>query len=176
MINKKTAYVLWLLWLMGLGGIHRIYAGQVIAGLIYLFTWGLFGVGQLVDLVLIPGMVDEQNLKHLALRGGNLANQAPQSQTIVINVGERTQGETSNPVVLQLQPEQALATANPQADTIKLLKLAQRQGGTISLADAVIELGKPTADVRSVLASICSDQLMETTNHESTGAVIYRLL
>lgn len=71
MVNKKTAYLLWLLCFMGLGGIHRIYAGQVIAGLVYIFTWGLFGVGQLVDLILIPGMIDEYNLKRLALRQAN---------------------------------------------------------------------------------------------------------
>ena len=48
--------------------------------------------------------------------------------------------------------------------------------GGISMTDAVIELNKPTSEVRSILETVCADGLMEMANHESTGAVIYRLL
>jgi TM2 domain-containing membrane protein YozV len=61
MKSKATAYLLWLLIFIGLGGIHRIYAGRVVTGLIWLFTGGLFLVGQIIDLVLIPGMIDRAN-------------------------------------------------------------------------------------------------------------------
>lgn len=60
MASKGTAYLLWLFWLIGLAGIHRFYCGKPVSGLIWLFTFGLFGIGQLVDLALIPGMVDEK--------------------------------------------------------------------------------------------------------------------
>lgn len=49
------AYLLWATTFIGLAGIHRFYTGRWITGLIWLFTGGLFFLGQLVDLVLIPG-------------------------------------------------------------------------------------------------------------------------
>jgi len=41
-------------------GLHRLYNGKWDRTL-WLCTFGLFGVGQLVDLFLIPNMVDEYN-------------------------------------------------------------------------------------------------------------------
>ncbi|MDD1414809.1 TM2 domain-containing protein [Dolichospermum sp. ST_con] len=181
MINKSTAYLLCLLWCLGLGGIHRFYAGKPLSGLIYLFTWGLFGFGQLIDLALIPAMVDEKNLKYLALRGGNQSN----TQTVVVNLGGQVTGQIpgsgSDLSSIQLPPQQVSQRAitpaiSKQNDIIALLKLAQNKGGSISMADAVIELSKPTSEIRSILETICADGLMEIANHESTGAVIYRLI
>ena len=63
MKSTTTAYLLWLLIFVGLGGIHRIYAGRVVTGLIWLFTGGLFLIGQVVDLFLIPGMIRRANLE-----------------------------------------------------------------------------------------------------------------
>jgi TM2 domain-containing membrane protein YozV len=61
MKSTTTAYLLWLLIFVGLGGIHRIYAGRVITGVIWLFTGGLFLVGQIIDIFLIPGMIRRAN-------------------------------------------------------------------------------------------------------------------
>jgi hypothetical protein len=56
-----TAYLLWLLGFVGLAGIHRFYVGRPISGIIWLLTGGLFFVGQIVDLVMMPRMVDDHN-------------------------------------------------------------------------------------------------------------------
>jgi TM2 domain-containing membrane protein YozV len=63
MRSTAIAYLLWCLIFVGLGGIHRFYAGKIVTGLIWLFTGGLFLVGQIIDIFLIPGMVDYANLK-----------------------------------------------------------------------------------------------------------------
>jgi TM2 domain-containing membrane protein YozV len=50
---KSVGYVLWLL---GFTGSHRFYFGKPISGTIYFFTFGLLGLGWLIDLFLIPGL------------------------------------------------------------------------------------------------------------------------
>ncbi|NJM00380.1 MAG: TM2 domain-containing protein, partial [Synechococcaceae cyanobacterium SM2_3_2] len=48
-----VAYLLWILGLVGLCGLHRLYLGRW-SGLLWLGTFGLGSIGQLVDLFLIP--------------------------------------------------------------------------------------------------------------------------
>ena len=63
MRSVSTAYVLWLLGLVGLCGLHRFYAGKPVTGVVWLLTVGLLGLGQLVDLFLIPSMIELANLR-----------------------------------------------------------------------------------------------------------------
>jgi len=68
--STGVAYLLWLLGLCGFCGIHRFYAGKVITGLIWLFTLGLLGIGQIIDLFLIPSMIRTANLEWAVFGGG----------------------------------------------------------------------------------------------------------
>jgi TM2 domain-containing membrane protein YozV len=54
------------LWLWGFTGSHRFYYGRPISGTVYFFTLGLLGVGWLIDLLLIPGMDREADLRYHA--------------------------------------------------------------------------------------------------------------
>jgi TM2 domain-containing membrane protein YozV len=56
--DKQTHSVVvgYLLWILGFLGAHRFYYGKQISGTIYFFTLGLFFIGWIVDLFLIPGM------------------------------------------------------------------------------------------------------------------------
>lgn len=69
MRSTTTAYLLWLFCLIGLCGIHRLYAGKVLSGLLWLFTFGFFGIGQFIDLFLIPNMIDQNNYRLLGHAG-----------------------------------------------------------------------------------------------------------
>jgi TM2 domain-containing membrane protein YozV len=51
--SKVVGYVL---WIFGFTGSHRFYFGKPISGTIWFFTGGLFLIGWLVDLFLIPSM------------------------------------------------------------------------------------------------------------------------
>lgn len=55
------AYLLWIPCMFGVSGLHRFYTGRWVSGLIWLFTGGLCGIGQVIDLIFIPRMVDDHN-------------------------------------------------------------------------------------------------------------------
>jgi len=54
--NTHSKAMGYLLWLFGFTGAHRFYYGRPLTGLLWFFTLGLFGIGWVVDLFLIPGM------------------------------------------------------------------------------------------------------------------------
>ncbi|QPJ61179.1 MAG: TM2 domain-containing protein [Candidatus Nitronauta litoralis] len=58
--SKTIGY---LLWVFGFTGGHRFYYGKPISGTIYFFTLGLFFIGWIVDLFLIPSMDREADQK-----------------------------------------------------------------------------------------------------------------
>jgi len=60
--SSAISYLLWILGLGGLLGFHRFYLGRWVTGLLWFFTGGLFLVGAVVDLFLIPEMVRVENL------------------------------------------------------------------------------------------------------------------
>jgi TM2 domain-containing membrane protein YozV len=51
--NKLIGYIL---WIFGFMGAHRFYYGKPVTGTIWFFTLGLFLIGWIVDLFLIPSM------------------------------------------------------------------------------------------------------------------------
>lgn len=50
-----------LLTFLGLFGVHRMYMGKWITGIIYLFTAGLFGIGWLWDLITLNEQLSDVN-------------------------------------------------------------------------------------------------------------------
>lgn len=55
-MKSHSLLIGYLLWIFGFIGAHRFYYGRPISGTIYFFTLGLFFIGWLVDLLLIPGL------------------------------------------------------------------------------------------------------------------------
>jgi TM2 domain-containing membrane protein YozV len=62
--HRKT--IGYILWLFGFTGSHRFYYGKPLMGTIYFFTFGLLGIGWLIDLFLIPAMDQEAGLRFSA--------------------------------------------------------------------------------------------------------------
>lgn len=57
--DKRVSLILCLLF--GIFGAHRFYEGKIFTGLLYLCTCGLFGIGWLVDLIILlskPGFYE----------------------------------------------------------------------------------------------------------------------
>ena len=53
----------YILWIFGFTGSHRFYFGKPVTGTIWMCTFGLFGIGWLVDAFLIPSMDRNCDLK-----------------------------------------------------------------------------------------------------------------
>ena len=61
--TTHTPVIGYLLWIFGFTGSHRFYYGRPISGTIYFFTLGLFFIGWIVDLFLIPDMDRKADLR-----------------------------------------------------------------------------------------------------------------
>lgn len=53
----------YLLWIFGFTGSHRFYYGKPVSGTIYFLTFGLFGIGWIIDLFLIPSLDRQADLR-----------------------------------------------------------------------------------------------------------------
>lgn len=64
--NTHNIFIGYILWIFGFMGAHRFYYGRPISGTIYFFTLGLFFIGWIVDLFLIPGMDRDADRRYIA--------------------------------------------------------------------------------------------------------------
>lgn len=151
-----SAYFLWLACLLQLHGLHRLYNGKVFTGLLWLFTFGLLGVGQAIDLVLIPNMVDEHNTKLRARLGVSEVGVPLYQPVVATNVTNPTQTRS------QLM--------------LKLLKAAANRGGMLSVTQAVIDTEASFAEVETTLKEMLKTGYVEINNHPDSGVVVYDFL
>ncbi|WP_036479278.1 TM2 domain-containing protein [Myxosarcina sp. GI1] len=153
-LNTGTAYILWIFCCFGICGIHRFYLGKIVSGLLYLFTFGLFGFGQFIDLFLIPGMTAEKNRF--------LLQQA--------KIDDLTNIVNANEAILQGQTKSALAKSDPM---LKLLQAAASNNNVLSIGQATIATELPVEEVEKLLQKALKQGLAHIDNDEHTGAVRY---
>lgn len=63
-IDTHSKTIGYILWIFGFTGSHRFYYGKPITGTIWFFTAGLFLIGWIIDLLLIPSMDRNADLKY----------------------------------------------------------------------------------------------------------------
>ncbi|WP_428267731.1 TM2 domain-containing protein [Haliangium sp.] len=151
--SKGLAFLLWLSCFMGFCGIHRFYLGRPVSGFFYLVTFGFLGFGQLIDLFLLPGMVDEENRKHAALRA--------LEERRALRAG---------------QPYPALPPAEietPDKLRVKLVKAAAKNGGMLSVTQGVMATGKSFEEVEKMLDDMVRSGYVDVTNDPDSGVVKY---
>lgn len=152
MNDLNTSYIFWLGWFFGLGGLHRLHNKKRFSGFLWLCTWGLFGVGQLLDLMLIPAMVDEHN------------------QEVRKRLGLSQAGVPLTPM--------AVATTMYQPPTrdhlmVKLVNAAHSRGGQLSVTQGVLDTGASFAEVEATLKDMVKSGYVTVDNHPLSGVVLY---
>jgi TM2 domain-containing membrane protein YozV len=149
-VDPAIAYILWAFGFMGFCGIHRFYSGKTASGLIYFVTLGFFGVGQFVDLFLIPGMTKERNMQLLYEATLDARNNSPH--------------------VTWVKREVNAKTADPM---LTLLKAAAAQNNVLSVGQAMLATQLPLDQVEILLTKALKQGLAHVDNDQQTGAVRY---
>lgn len=157
-VETGTAYLLWCLGFLGFCGIHRFYAGKYVSGFIYLLTFGLFFIGQLVDLILIPGMVRQRNRY---LRNLYASNSFAVHSSEFAEVKPPFSGTAKKP------------SEAPKSPMQRLLLAAKENDGQLSPAQAAIYTELEPEEVQSLLREAVRVGYAEVTNDPETGAVRY---
>ena len=119
MKSSGISFVLWCAWIFGFGGIHRLYLGKYFTGILYFLTWGGFGIGQIIDLFLIPRMVEQENMKWQLQHGATV--NISLDGTSVNSSGHRAPSKKSPPA---LDPKKSQES--------QILQLARRFGGKLT--------------------------------------------
>jgi hypothetical protein len=157
--ETSISYFLWLACLVGVPGLHRIYLGRYLSGIFYIVTGGGFMVGQLLDLALIPGMVEEENIKYRALQGGVAYDAwAPAA-----------------PAATMVQPLPPARLPIKESIEQSILRLCVERG-EITLSECVVATGADIGTVKTALRRLMYDNLVQIDNRDSDGSVICKAL
>ena len=57
------AYALMLFTLIGVAGVQHFYMGKIGRGILWLLTWGLLGIGTMIDIFTLPSQVKNINAR-----------------------------------------------------------------------------------------------------------------
>ncbi|BAZ16091.1 TM2 domain-containing protein [Calothrix sp. NIES-4071] len=137
--------------LFGFGGLHRLYNGKIGSGILWLITGGLFGVGQVVDLFMMPDMVAEREMQ-LRLKAGLSPLGVPMDQSVVASQVYRS-------------PQEQL--------TMKLIDAAEKNAGKLTVTQAVKATGLGFAEIEAALKEMLKSGYVRIGNDHDTGAVTY---
>jgi TM2 domain-containing membrane protein YozV len=150
--GKGLGYALWCGWFAGLAGLHRIYLGKYGTGILWMLTFGLFGIGQIYDLFSMKRLVREANI-----RAGYLPH-------------PRWAGE------LERMAPPLARLPEPQAKPLKhqLLDAAIELGGELSVTEGVAATGASFEDVEDTLNQLLETGYIDIDNRPGSGVIVYR--
>ncbi len=145
------SYILSAGMLFGFGGLHRLYNGKIGTGVLWLLTGGVFGVGQIVDLFLMPNIVDEREMQ-LRLKAGLSPLGVPMNDSVVASQTYRS-------------PQEKLM--------VKFIDAAEQNGGRLTVTQGVKATGAGFGEVEAALNEMLKSGYVKIDNDPVTGAVTY---
>jgi hypothetical protein len=146
--SPGVAIGLWCACIFGLAGMHRFYLRKPVTGVIWLLTWGLFGIGQFVDLIRLREMVEDENI----LSEGHRRKELARAET------------------------RALPPPRDPIEDLRqtLLKAAAARGGSISVTQGVLATGKTFEEVEAALDEMAKKGYADIDNDPKSGVVVYK--
>jgi TM2 domain-containing membrane protein YozV len=151
--REGISYGLWCAWLLGFGGLHRIYLGKYGTGILWLLTFGLLGIGQLVDLIQMRKLVADANIRE----------------------GYALHPRAAHHLLMQREPRGgAPLTKAEKPLRLRLLEAAMVRGGALSVTEGVAATGAGFEEVEQTLRGLVEAGYVDVDNRPGTGVVIYR--
>ena len=117
-------YLFWAMGLFGLNGVHRFYCRKPVSGGIWLMSLGIVGIGQMVDLFLIPSMVEEANRSLLQQPTGAFGGLGPPSlerQLLRLARSSGRDGFSLNDALIELELPTGAGSAVVRGEIERLL-------------------------------------------------------
>lgn len=148
--SAGLSYGLWCAGLVGACGIHRFYVGKVGTGVLYLLTFGLAGIGQLVDLFRMKSLVRDANI-----REGRIPH--PLQAARAARIGKAGAKQDS-------------PTTLPQ----RLLQAAMENGGELTVTQGVMATGLTFEEIEKTLGTMADKGYVDVDNAPGSGVVVYR--
>jgi hypothetical protein len=147
--REGLGYALWCLAFVGLAGIHRIYLGKYGTGILYLLTFGLFGIGQFIDLFRMKSLVQDSNIRegylpHPRVMGQLMSHMTPAP----VSVGRSLRDQ--------------------------LLDAAVTHGGAISVTDGVVATGATFDEVEAALKKLVESGYVDVDVPAGKSYIVYR--
>lgn len=141
--------------LFGMAGLHRFYLNRPLSGMMYLLTWGFFGIGTLVDLFFIPRMVEEENIR-LQYRARRLGWLPPHA-----------------PPLSHAEPLPLAAPAKPaETEEQAILRMARENDARVTATMVAVETGISLRRAKRKLEALCKEGYAER-DVSSEGATLY---
>jgi hypothetical protein len=149
--SEGLGYALWCGWFTGLAGLHRIYLGKYGSGILWMLTFGLFGIGQIYDLFTMKRLVRDANIREGYLPHPRWAAALAQQAQLTVKLPE---------------PEKPLKH--------QLLDAAVELGGELSVTEGVAATGASFDDVENTLNELLETGYVDIDNRPGTGVIVYR--
>jgi DNA-binding transcriptional ArsR family regulator len=169
--SLTLSYVLLLCCFVGPAGLHRLYLGKTITGLIYLCTWGLFGIGTLFDALRLPGLVEQFNYLE--------ARKHARPSLVLVPDGKggfQSIAATAIPGPPQEPPPPPRKTKKEIELELQrqILACAQRNEGEVSVTDVAMATGLTLEDAELRLRKLKKSNYVDVGFRG--GVVVYRFL
>ena len=157
MLSLRMAYLFWAASFFGMAGLHRFYLGKFGSGLVYFFTWGLFGFGTLYDALTLPEQVREAQLRQRL--GYGFGSPDPEVIAYEARLREQLRAGLSR-------------SGDPATIEQVILRTAKRNNGVASPATVALEGNVTTDQAKSHLERLAERGFCEIRVRK-TGSVAY---